>query len=78
MRSALAVFSLSIKAPHAATILSSSLAAIAATQGAGSAGGTVAGSAPVATAPCGSAANKTTANMAFRIEAMGRDRIGRL
>src|ERR1700730_8918052 len=41
MRSALAVFSLSIKPPHSAVILSSSLAAIAARQGAGSTRGTV-------------------------------------
>src|SRR5579871_3569116 len=53
MRSAFAVFSLSINAPHTATTLSSSLAAIAAKHGAGSIGGSARGSAPVASATQG-------------------------
>src|ERR1700692_2917266 len=63
MRSAFKVFSLSASAPQTATILSSSLAAIAATQGAGSACGSVGGSVLVAAnAPCGSDAHRIKAN----------------
>ena len=52
MRSAFAVFSLSISSPQALMILSSSSAAAAAMQAVGSTCTSLAGSAPVAKAPC--------------------------
>src|ERR1700738_3141938 len=58
MRSAFDVFSLSTRAPQMAMILSASLDAAAATQGAGSICGSVTGSVPVARAAGGSAAHK--------------------
>src|SRR6266581_8873959 len=61
MRSALKVLSLSTSAPQMAMILSSSLAAAAATQGAGSTCGSVTGSALVARACCGGAAQSIQA-----------------
>src|SRR6266702_260332 len=65
MRSAFKVLSLSISAPQMATILSASLAAVAATQGAGSICGSVTGSALVASTLCGSAPHSTTAIVAI-------------
>src|SRR5712691_9902737 len=61
MRSALNVLSLSTSAPQMAMILSASLAAAAATQGAGSTCGSVTGSALVARACCGGAAQSIQA-----------------
>src|ERR1700760_1035447 len=68
MRSGFAVFSFSISAPHSAAALSSSLAAIAAQQAAGSTGGTVPVSEPVATERHGRAAISKRASPKPRIE----------
>jgi hypothetical protein len=67
IRSAFSALSLSITTPQATRILSSSPAAIAATHGAGSTGGVAVGSALVAEAACGRAANSAAVSKALRI-----------
>src|SRR5260370_40043584 len=67
MRSALSVFSWSISAPQALTILSSSVAAAAARHGAGSISKSLAGSTPAAKAPGESATHRTDAKTALVI-----------
>src|SRR6266851_4583656 len=74
-RSAFKVLSLSASAPQMPMMLSASLVAAAATQGAGSACGSVKGSAPVANAPCGSAIHRTEAAAVVQISAVKVPRI---
>src|ERR1700744_2372183 len=77
MRSARVVFSLSIKPPHAATILSSSPELAAAMQGAGSGGASAAGAGSVAREPCGSGLHSRTAMVMERINPAQRRVINR-
>src|SRR4029077_19140799 len=76
MRSGFAVFSLSIKLPHSAVILSSSVAVIAAKQGAGSTRSIGPGSLPTASAVWESAAHNRRDAAAFRIRAVKSHRMG--
>src|ERR1700682_125067 len=75
MRSALNVLSLSTSAPQMTMIPSASLAAAAATQGAGAICGFVTGSALVANTWCGGVAHRTEATATLRIRAEKQSRI---
>src|SRR5580693_2278503 len=67
-RSAFAVLSLSISAPHAVRIFSSSLAATAATHGAGSRRGSTTGSEPIAYADTRHPISSRTTSKPLRID----------